>query len=211
MLRCVLEIRTEADALVGVPLATGLRGAGDGSVPVRWSARLQDDDGRVWRSRATRPAALGSAWEPAKETAAPGPALRSLRPLRIDVRAETGDGHTAKRTVTRRLLASGVQVRRWRGEHATLYLPVGTAGRLLVVDTSSSEEPWLAPAAALLASQGSLVLLGGAGADLDALTERLRAMPAANGTEPERTAGLAPPPGLPMRTATARVGEDLDG
>ncbi len=174
MLRSVLEIRADADALVGAPLATGLRGAREPAPPAVWRARFRDDDGRVWRSEAATAGALGDAWQPAKPSATGGPALRSLRPLRIELRAELADGRSASRTVVRRLLGEGVQVRRWRGEHATLYLPAEGSNEALLVDATDCDERWPASAAALVAStRGTLVLVAHPRAKIEALDERL--------------------------------------
>ena len=89
----MLELRGATDGeLLDEPWRVVARGAGGG--PLTWRARIRDDDGRVWRAEATSPQGLAGAWAPAKRPA-PGPvaALRSLRPVAIDLRAETADGH----------------------------------------------------------------------------------------------------------------------
>src|SRR6478752_1658970 len=117
----MLELRGATDGLLlDEPWRLEVRGAG--AAPLTWRARIRDDDGRVWRAEAGRPEDLAGAWSPAKRPA-PGPvaALRSLRPVSVDVRAETADGRAAARTVTRRLVADGVRRRRWcDGVSATL-------------------------------------------------------------------------------------------
>lgn len=159
----VLEILGDGDGLLDEPLELRLRGGG--GQPVTWRARLRDDDGRVWRAEADAPEALGAAWRPAKTPAGPVAALRSLRPVRVDVRADVEDGRGASRTVTRRLLADGVRVRRWRdGPAATLYLPAGEPVATLVADATGEDAQAVAPlAAALLASRGVRVLVAGPG------------------------------------------------
>jgi len=187
-----LEIRTEPDALLGTPPATGLRGAGPDPGDVLWRARTRDDDGRVWQAQATSAPELGSTWTPAKASTGAAANRRSLHPFEIEVRAELGDGRGASRSVTRRLLAEGVKVRRWRGEHATLYLPPSPVERTLLVDATASDPAWLGPAASVLASQGALVLTAAAGADLELLAERITAVRGARPAE-----WIAPPPAPP--------------
>lgn len=157
-----LEIRGPADGLLDDPLALRARGAGPGAA-LRWRARLRDDDHRVWRAEAARAEDLAVAWAPAK--AAPtGPiaALRSLRPVAIEVRVEADDGRTATRTVRRRLVGEGVRVRRWREPFAaTLHRPAGDPAATVRVDASAGDDALAVAtvAAALLASRGVLVLV----------------------------------------------------
>lgn len=203
-----LEIRTNPDALLGTPLATGLRGAGEMS-DAFWQARVRDDDGRIWRSNAHTPSELGVIWKPAKDSTGAIAALRSLHPLEIDVRAELPDGRAATRTVKRILLAEGTRVRSWKGLtplRATLYLPrAERATAALIIDALEAENPdALAPTAALLASRGVAVLTaepGAKNAPADALADLvalLAAVPAAQGSgTPAIRKALPLPTGLP--------------
>jgi hypothetical protein len=191
--RCVtvvtlmLEISGPDNALLDEPFALRARGAGP-DAQIVWHARLRDDDGLVFRARADRAEDLPGAWRGKAEHAA----LGSLRPLRIDVRAEAADGQAAGRTITRRLLADGVRIRRWRDDvRATLYLPADAPVATVLV----TGEP-AAAAVALLASRGVLVLVL-PGGDLGAARERLAAVPGA-GTPRIVEAGAVPlPPGAP--------------
>lgn len=215
MLRRVLEIRTEADALLGTPLATGLRGAGEQAGGVRWMARLRDDDGRVWRAEAGAAAALGTAWT-CGDAPPPCAALRSLRPAEIEVRAQLPDGRSASRTVRRRLLADGVEVRRWRDRAplaVTLYLPAErpATGVVLLDQHAGEPVPWLPVAAALLASRGPLVATAttaGAGrraGQADAIADlaaALQALPQAGGAAAAVLTEVPLPPGLPAPAGT---------
>jgi hypothetical protein len=177
--------------LLDDPLEFRVRGAGP-SEDMVWRARLRDDDGRVWRSRAPSAEGLAVAWVPAKETTGPLPALQSLRPVRIDVRVESPDGRTAARTFTRRFSDEGVRVRRWRdGLAATLHLPAGDepCATVLLDATAGPEQIAVAGLAApLLASRGALVLTlppGRSGEPADALLaarELLAAVPGASAT-----------------------------
>jgi hypothetical protein len=192
----MLELRGATDGeLLDEPWRVVARGAGGG--PLTWRARIRDDDGRVWRAEASSPQGLAGAWAPAKRPA-PGPvaALRSLRPVAVDLRAETADGRGTGRSVTRRLVAEGVRSRRWRdGVTATLHLPAGEPAGVAVLDGG---DPGVAPlAAALLASRGVLVLQVADG--LEAARERLAGVPAAAGAgEPRVVAGDGLlPPGIP--------------
>jgi hypothetical protein len=167
----MLEIQGPDTALLDDPLALRLRGAGPDAAVV-WHARLRDDDGLVFRARAERPEDLPGAWR----GKAPAAALGSLRPVRIDVRAEAADGRAASRTVTRLLVADGTRVRRWRDAVAgTLHLPAGDPGATVLVDGAAGI------AGALLASRGVLVLAV-TGGDLTAARKMLAAVPGA--TEP---------------------------
>ena len=201
------------------PLGLRGRGAG-GETALAWRARVRDDDGRVWRAGSARAEDLPLAWAPAKPGTGPFAALRSLHPVTIELRLEAADGRSAARTVSRRLLAEGVQVRRWRGDLAArLYLPVGIPASALVIDATSGagHDAVATPAAALLASRRVLVLAVGPtranaapAALLAEARERLAALPAAAGTpvtvlpalELAATAGppgdgVVLPPGIP--------------
>lgn len=206
-----LEIRTNPDALLGEPLATGLRGAGETPVAF-WQAKLRDDDGRIWRSNGRTAAELGSQWKPAKATTGKVAAARSLHPLSIDVRAELPDGRSATRTVKRRLLAEGAQVRSWKGLtplRATLYLPpTEQANAAFIIDALDAENTdGLAPVAALLASKGAAVVTAERGSKapppgaLDELAALLGAVPAAQACGVPQI--LEPPPLPPGFPATA--------
>ena len=157
-----LEITGPSDGLLDDELALRVRGAGP-EADVTWRARYRDDDGRVWRAAAPRAEELLTRWVPAKDSAGPIAALRSLRPLSIDVRAELGDGRGTGRTVTRRLAADGVRTRRWRdGLAATLHLPTGaqpSATVLIDATAGGAVETVAALAAPLLASRGVLALV----------------------------------------------------
>lgn len=173
----VLEPREPASGLLDEPFRMHARGAGgEDGLPLTWRARLRDDEGRVWRASAERAAELPAAWAPAKASTGPLAGLQSLRPVAIDVRVESDDdGRVASRTVTRKLLADGVRVRRWRaGLAATLHLPAAaTPCAVVVLDatggagaTGREEVPGgaeaiatAALAAPLLASRGVLVLV----------------------------------------------------
>ena len=222
-----LELRGAADGLLDEPLALTVRGAGGG--PLRWRARLRDDDGRVWRAAADEPELLAATWTAAKETTGAVAALRSLRPVALDLRAEAADGRAAARTVRRRLLADTVRVRRWRAPlPGTLLLPDRDEPcAAVVVEAPAPGAPLPSaalgdpapsphgapagdatlPAAALLASRGVLVFVTAeAGAGGQAL-ELLAEVPAA--ARAARPARLLPPlplaPGIPARLTTAEA------
>lgn len=190
-----VELTGPPDGPLDEPLALRVRRAGAG-VHLTWRARVRDDDGRVWRAMADTVAGLDAAWEPAKTPAAPHAALASLRPVRVDVRVETPDGHTAARTITRHLLAEGVKVRRWRGTvTASLFLPPEPRAAPVVID-----DPDALLAAALLASRGILTLVVKDG-DVDAAATQLEAVPGGAGA---RMLGNVPvPPGVPGATDAA--------
>jgi hypothetical protein len=197
----MLELRGATDGqLLDEPWLLDVRGGGPASA-LRWRARLRDDDGRIWRAEADSAAGLTEGWEPAKAPPGPLAALRSLRPVAIDLRAEAPDGRAAARTITRRLVADGVRLRRWRdGVGATLHLPAGAPTATVVLDATVADEEGAAAAvlaAPLLASRGVLVL-----AVTDSVAEaqtRLAAVPAAADAEPTvLPAGLVPP-GVPTR------------
>jgi hypothetical protein len=186
-----LEITGSVAGLLDDDIVLRVRGAGLDAV-LGWRGRYRDDDGRVWRSAASCSEELGARWVPAKEATGAIAALRSLRPLSIEVRVETPDGRVAVRTLTRRLAGEGVRTRRWRdGLAATLHVPAGGAScATVVVDATAGETPATVAtlAAPLLASRGALVLVVGrsargrvAGADaLATALERLAALPAAS-------------------------------
>jgi hypothetical protein len=186
-----LEIRGAGPGLLDDPLILRPRGAGTGAA-LLWRARLRDDDGRVWRAASPRAEDLGCHWAPAKHGTGPLAALQSLHPVAVDVRVEAPDGRSAARTISRRLLADGVQVRRWRGDLAArLYLPAGGPAGALIIDATAGAGTTAvaALAAALLASRGVLVLAVAPGRGragpvvvLAEARERLEAVPAAAGT-----------------------------
>jgi hypothetical protein len=135
-----MEIRGAGVALLDEPLSLGVRAAPAGT-PLRWRARVRDDDGRVWRAEAASPAELDLAWAPAKAGTGPVAALLSLRPVEVEVRAEAPDGRAAARTITRRLVADGVRLRRWRdGLAATLHLPPPAVDAVATVIADTREE-----------------------------------------------------------------------
>jgi hypothetical protein len=185
-----LEIRGPAAGLLDDHLLMRVRGAGpDGALT--WRARYRDDDGRVWRTAAARCEDLATRWSPAKDGTGAVAALRSLRPVSIDVRAETPDGRAAARTITRRIVAEGVRTRRWRdGVPATLHVPAEAepCATVIVDATAGAMQATVATLAApLLASRGVLVLVvvaaRGRTAAADPLGlahERLSAVPAAS-------------------------------
>jgi hypothetical protein len=186
----MLEIAGPEVALLDDPFALRLRGAG--AAEVLWHARLRDDDGLVWRARAERAEDLPATWRGKARSAA----LHSLRPLRIDVRAETRDGRAATRTITRLLVADGVRIRRWRdGLRATLHLPPKAPRATTLID---AREAATAPALAapLLASRGAIVLTLGAG-DPDEARERLAAVPGAGEIQDLDGAAVPLPAGAP--------------
>jgi hypothetical protein len=154
---------------------------------------VRDDDSRVWRANATRAEDLWLHWGPAKPAGAPPhAALRSLRPVGIDVRVEAADGRAATRTITRHLVGPGVKVRRWRDLEATLFLPAEPRRTVVV--------PYGELAAPLLASRGAIVL---AGQPDDASLERLAAVPGAG--PPVVLDDLPLPPGIPAGGDDARL------
>jgi hypothetical protein len=197
-----LELRAAPDELLDAPLEASVRGAGGGEL--LWRARAQDDDGRVWRASAARPEELTAAWAPAKATTGEVAALRSLRPLAVELRAEASDGRATARTVRRRLLADGVKVRRWKdGVAGTLLLP-GRDGPCAAVAVTEAVVPdALLPAAALLASRGVLVFAAASEQDGELALRLLASIPAAGRAErpPRLIPPLPLPPGLPTRAA----------
>jgi hypothetical protein len=188
-----LEISGAPVGLLDDDLVLRVRGAGP-EAELTWRARLRDDDGRVWRATAPRPAELATRWVPAKEGTGAIAALRSLRPVAIEVRAEAADGRAAARTFTRRFAGDGVRARRWRdGLAATLHAPADAACATVVVDATAGETQLTVAtlAAPLLASRGVLVLVvgparGRAAAASDPLAtarERLAALSGASAGE----------------------------
>jgi hypothetical protein len=186
-----LEISGPPSGLLDDDLALRVRGAGP-EASLTWRARLRDDDGRVWRATAAAPEELGSRWVPAKDGTGKIAALRSLRPVAIEIRAEAADGRAAARTLTRVFAVAGVRRRRWRdGLAATLHAPPdAVACATLVIDATAGETQLTVAtlAAPLLASRGALVLVvgpsrgraPGAGSDpLATARERLATLPAA--------------------------------
>jgi hypothetical protein len=206
-----LEIQGAADGLLDDPLDLRVRGAGP-DLTVVWRARLRDDDERVWRATAARAQELAAGWAPAKGAAGPIAALASLRPVSIDVRAEFEDGRAVKRTITRRLVAKDVRVRRWRdGMTGTLHRPAPGAGSAgaLIVDASAEGLSLALLAAPLLASRGILVLVvaPGRGSSVEAAREVLAAIPGAAADPVVMEAAELPvPPGV-----ASTVGGDRDG
>jgi hypothetical protein len=188
----MLEIQGPDIALLDDRLELRARGAGSADA-LLWQARMRDDDGLVWRARAERPEDLPGAWRGKRQHAA----LASLRPVRIEVRAQAPDGRAASRTLTRLLAGQGVRIRRWRdGPQATLHLPEGEPRATVLVDGPAPV------AAALLASRGLLVLAV-AGGDIGAARERLEAVPGASAVQ-ELSAGDVPwPAGTPGADAAA--------
>jgi hypothetical protein len=200
----MLEIRGASPGLLDDPLLLDVAGAAPASA-LTWRARLRDDDGFVWRAQAETPEGLLTAWAPAKRTAGAVMALRSLRPVELDVRVEDPSGAAASRTITRSLQADGVKARRWKGDAAgTLYLPArgGGAGTALVIDARPEVPPAAPLAAALLASRGVLVFLatGGRGTPGDVLAA-LPTPPTAITTLP--AADVPVPPGAGTEPAPA--------
>lgn len=184
-----MELTGPADGPLDESLALRVRGAGP-DARLTWRARVRDDDGRVWRATANTAQGLDANWVPAKTPAAPHAALASLRPVPVDIRAETDDGRSAARTITRRLLADGVRVRRWKGDiTGSLFLPAEPAAPPVVIDDHDA-----LLAAALLASRGVLTLVVKQG-DPDAAAAQLEGVPGGAGA---RMLGNVPlPPGVP--------------
>lgn len=149
---------------------------------------MRDDDGIVWRSAATSPAALAMKWS--SKSPAPVAALASLRPVSLEVRVEAEDGRAASRTFTRRLLADGVKVRRWKDLGATLFLPHSPHASVVVMAPDDSSRL----SAALLASRGAVVLLapGGLSPEMAARWSQV-----SGSSEAEVVERLPLPPGIP--------------
>jgi hypothetical protein len=199
-----LEIRGPGSGLLDDPFELRVRGAG-AEAELLWRARMRDDDARVWRAASARAGDLACAWAPAKTGTGPMAALLSMHPVAIDVRVEARDGRSASRAISRRLLADGVQVRRWRGDvPARLHLPAGDAASALIIDATAGPGPAAvaALAASLLASRGVLVLAVGPvrgrvapAAVLAEARDRLTAVPAAAGTDAHVLPALDPAAG----------------
>jgi hypothetical protein len=174
----MLDIRGASPGLLDDPLLLEVGGAPPNAT-LTWRGRFRDDDGFVWRAAAPTSEGLSTAWVPAKPTAGPVAALRSLRPVDVDVRVEGTDGAASSRTITRRLMDEGVRARRWRDDVAgTLYLPAVATGGALILD--AREDPDAAPiAAGLLASRGVLtfVVTGGKDNPVAGARERLAQVP----------------------------------
>lgn len=212
----MLELQGAARGLLDDPLTLRVRGLGGDAGPLAWRARLRDDDGRVWRAAADRPERLAAAFT-AGGSAPPVAALRSLRPVAIDVRVEAPDGRAAARTLRRALVGPGVRVRRWRGllpgGEATLHRPAGAPTATVLLDATGGEPDATVAllSAPLLASRGVLVLTvarGGGGrgprpepsALLAAAADRLAA--AVPGAPPPDAIEVVAPllaPGIPAR------------
>ena len=133
--------------LLDDPLLLEVGGAAPNAA-LTWRGRLRDDDGFVWRAAAPTSEGLLTAWVPAKPTAGPVAALRSLRPVDVDVRVEGTDGAASNRTITRRLMDDGVRARRWKDAVAgTLYLPAQSATATLTIDAREPQTAAAQPAA----------------------------------------------------------------
>jgi hypothetical protein len=208
----MLEIRGAAPGLLDEPLLLEVGGAPPGAA-LTWRARLRDDDGFVWRATSPTSEGLQAAWVAGKPTAGPLMALRSLRPVDVDVRVEGTDGVGSSRTVTRTLLGEGVRARRWKGEiEGTLYLPADAAVAARVLDARADDLAAAPMTAALLASRGVLtfMLSGGQGDPAAAALERLAQVPGAPLASVLPAAAVGVPPGVghrgePMAGALARA------
>jgi hypothetical protein len=208
----MLDIRGASPGLLDDPLHLDVGGAAPNAA-LTWRGRFRDDDGFVWRAAAPTPEGLLTAWVPAKPTAGPVAALRSLRPVDVDVRVEGTDGVGSSRTVTRTLLGEGVRARRWKGDiEGTLYLPAGATVAARVLDAREDDLAAAPMAAALLASRGVLafVLSGGKGDPGAAALERLAQVPDAPLAAVLPAAAVGVPPGVghrgePMAGALARA------
>jgi hypothetical protein len=173
----MLELRGAAPGLLDEPLLLEVGGAAPSST-LLWRARIRDDDGFVWRAEGPSPESWR--WSAKSDGVA---ALRSLRPVELEVRVEGGDG-TATRTLTRTVLDPAVKARRWKdGVTGRLLLPAEPASTLLV----DGEEPHTLVAAALLASRGVRVFV--------AATGDPSSLPFPDPVQ--RLAALPVPPGLP--------------
>lgn len=173
----MLAIRGAAPGLLDDPLLLEVSGAPPGA-PLTWRARIRDDDGFVWRASGPAPDAL--TWAAAKPSSAGAvAALRSLRPVELDVRVEDATGTAgASRALTRTLLGDGAKARRWKGDvHGNLYLPGTATGAGVLLDARAQAD--VAPlAAALLASRGVLAFVLTRG-DAETAREQLARVPSA--------------------------------
>ena len=154
-----LELSGSPRALVDAPLELRLRGGG-APAGIVWRGRIRDDDGRVWKGTARSPATIPPSLRPAKDGAGEVPALLSLRPFALDVRAELPDGRAVGRTVQRVLVDDGVRMRRWRegALRATLALPGSDV--VLVDDVlTTGATAWRAAAALREGGAGDVVLV----------------------------------------------------
>jgi hypothetical protein len=141
----MLDIRGASPGLLDDPLLLEVGGAAPNAA-LTWRGRFRDDDGFVWRAAAPTPEGLLTAWVPAKPTAGPVAALRSLRPLDVDVRVEGTDGAASNRTITRRLMDEAVRARRWKDAVVgTLYLPTHDATAALIVDAREPQTAMATP------------------------------------------------------------------
>jgi hypothetical protein len=194
----MLDIRGTTPGLLDDALLLDVSGAPP-NAPLTWRARLRDDDGFVWRASGKAPDAL--TWTAAKPSAGAVAALRSLRPVELDLRVEDPAGEGASRTVTRQLLADGVRARRWKqGVAGTLYLPADGAQRGAILDARAPEAADVAPlVAALLASRGVLAFVLAKGAP-DAAREALAGVPSAPAAL-DLLDDLPLPAGVPARAA----------
>ena len=194
----MLELRGAAPGLLDEPLLLEVGGAPPNAA-LTWRTRLRDDDGFVWR--ASGPSLDALTWAPAKPSASDVAALRSLRPVDLDVRVEEDASDAgASRTLKRTLLAEGVRARRWKdGVAGTLYLPAEATGGGAILDARATDAASAVPvAAALLASRGALVFALTRGTP-EAARAALAAVPSA----PSDVAILDAvplPPGVPART-----------
>lgn len=208
----MLELSVPPDALLddGVSGAR-LRGAGE-QPDATWRARLRDDDGRVWRAVAPTTDGLGGAWIPAKSSSSPLAALASLRPVRVEVRVELPDGRATTREVTRRLLADGVLVRRWRDRvlTATLLRPSGDGPfpALMIDATGLPVSPAAPPGDPARGGPGE-ALAAGPGQPILGRAESAAADPG----EPPRETGEAPAaaPGEPILGTAEGAAADAGG
>jgi hypothetical protein len=177
----MLELRGAAPGLLDEPLTLEVGGAAPDSA-LLWRTRIRDDDGFVWRGEG--PALDALRWSAKSGEHA---ALRSLRPVELEVRVEDPDGASATRTLTRTLLDPAVRLRRWKeGVTGRLFLPGADPTATLVV---GAEDDATALAAALLASRGVRVFVATGGGDPAALPF----------PEPRRLDALPLPPGVPAR------------
>ena len=178
----MLELRGAAPGLLDEPLLLEVGGAAPGSTLI-WRARIRDDDGFVWRGEGASLDALR--WTAKADGVA---ALRSLRPVELEVRVEDADG-TATRTLTRTVLDRGGEGAALEGGRDRAPAPrPPTPPRRCVVD---GEEPHtlVAARAAGLARRARLRARRAA---------TRRALPLRRTRAPARRRSRVPP-GLPAR------------